>query len=212
MSELQTTIATEINRHHELASLRADEAVHHAIEAGKLLLQVKASMPHGQFLRWLEKNIGVSDRQARRYMAAAQGKPAPIRAPNRTPVSTSPDAGKGRAITAAARGGAAVPEHLLQWFAQPAFDPVPGHWYSTVTANGAVWLVPSLEHPEHFHISRLTEEHFDGTRRPVPAWMVETYLQTVFNVQDPMALKWNASQRPGLFRPFGEPEVEATGA
>lgn len=87
-----TTWATDINHHHTQACLRAGEAVNHAIEAGKLLMHVKSRLPHGEFGDWLGKNLDVTDRQARRYMAAAQGKPVPARAiaSNRTPVSVLP--------------------------------------------------------------------------------------------------------------------------
>ena len=82
-------LASEINHHHQLACLRAGEAVSHAVEAGKLLLAVKATLPHGEFGDWLQSNIRVTPRQAQRYMAAAQGKPTPVRAlaSNTTPVS-----------------------------------------------------------------------------------------------------------------------------
>ena len=46
----------------------------HAIKAGKLLLQAKAQLPHGQFLPWLESNCWGSARQAQRYMRAAKSK------------------------------------------------------------------------------------------------------------------------------------------
>lgn len=82
-------LASDINHHHQLACLRADEAVSHAVQAGKLLLNVKATLPHGEFGDWLQSNIQVTPRQAQRYMAAAQGKPVPVRAlaSNTTPVS-----------------------------------------------------------------------------------------------------------------------------
>ena len=83
------TWATDINHHHQQACLRAGEAINHAIEAGKLLIAVKQRLPHGEFGNWLEKNIQVTQRQAQRYIAAAQGKPVPVRAiaSNTTPVS-----------------------------------------------------------------------------------------------------------------------------
>ena len=83
------TWAADINHHHQQACLRAGEAINHAIEAGKLLIAVKQRLPHGEFGGWLEKNIQVTQRQAQRYIAAAQGKPVPVRAiaSNATPVS-----------------------------------------------------------------------------------------------------------------------------
>jgi hypothetical protein len=74
------TVASQINQHHKLACTLAGQAVSHAIEAGKLLLSVKESLPHGGFGDWVANNLDVSARQAQRYMGAAQGKPLPIRA------------------------------------------------------------------------------------------------------------------------------------
>ena len=48
--------AAEINREHNLAVGFAAKAVEHARRAGELLLQVKASLPHGAFLPWVEAN------------------------------------------------------------------------------------------------------------------------------------------------------------
>ena len=80
LTEVKSDIAAEINRHHGLAVARAGEAIQHVIAAGKLLLEVKAALPHGQFGEWMAANIQVSARQAQRYIAVAQGKPLPVRA------------------------------------------------------------------------------------------------------------------------------------
>lgn len=82
-TEITTTaadMAAEINRLHGIAVARAGEALQYAADAGKLLLEVKASLPHGEFVAWVEKNLSVSVRQAQRYISVAQGKPQPIRA------------------------------------------------------------------------------------------------------------------------------------
>jgi hypothetical protein len=224
--QLRANIAEEINQHHEIAIARADEAIHHASQAGKLLLEVKAALPHGQFLAWVQQHVRVSVRQAQRYMAVAEGKPAPIRALGSKSDTVShlpkPEEVDRNPITPGSR----VPKDVQDWFDSPAFCPTPGHWYWTTSDKlGALWLVPSLEHPEHFHISRFYDAPgheqqqadadpegwdgrslYDGTKRPVPAWMVESYLQTVFGVEDPLSLKWEHALKPGLSRPFGEPE------
>ena len=72
-------LASEINEAHAQAIRHAGTAIDFAKQAGALLLQVKNELAHGEFLPWLEANCTVSDRQARRYMASAQGKPLPIR-------------------------------------------------------------------------------------------------------------------------------------
>jgi hypothetical protein len=86
---LMTTRADEINTAHHHAMTHADKAVEFARQAGELLLTVKHDLPHGEFVTWLESNINVTPRQAQRYMAAAQGKPLPVRklASKTTPVS-----------------------------------------------------------------------------------------------------------------------------
>ena len=197
---IRVTIANEINSHAEQATAKANEAMHHAIEAGKLLLEVKASLAHGQFGEWLETNVKVSARQAQRYMAAAEGKPTPIRS-----LSSKYD----------------TVSHLTDW-PVPTWTPTPGHWMFTVTEDGAAWwVVPSLEHPGFFHISKLHQDPeakpdpnqpegdgqslFDGTKRPVRADVVELMLQS-FGMKEPVNADWESREKAGLSRPFGEPE------
>lgn len=78
--QVDRTIAAEINRWHALASEHAEKAIEHARRAGALLLQVKGKLLHGEFLPWVLANVHVTPRQAQRYMAAAAGKPLPVRA------------------------------------------------------------------------------------------------------------------------------------
>jgi hypothetical protein len=227
MNNLSTTIAADINRHHEEACAKADEAISHAIEAGKLLLQVKASLGHGQFLPWVRAHLTVGVRQAQNYIAAAQGKPTPIRsAPNAKQVAHLTDAkpvtqshqchtDTSDAVSRHVTQAVEMPADLEKWLGRPSFCPAIGYWHCASDASGGYWIVPSVQHPECFHISRLSpedetgESFFDGTRRPVPAYMVESYLTTTFGLTDPVALKWSSIQRLGLDRPFGEPEVAA---
>jgi hypothetical protein len=42
------------------------------IDVGKDLLQVKAQLEHGQFVRWVESECGINKRTAQRMMAAAE--------------------------------------------------------------------------------------------------------------------------------------------
>ena len=82
--QVLATVAAEIEEHHVAAETLAAEAVAHAVEAGKLLIEVKAALPHGQFGQWIAANVSVSARQAQRYIAAAQGrKPTTIKAAKR---------------------------------------------------------------------------------------------------------------------------------
>ena len=209
--QLRASIADEINQHHEIAIARADEAIHHASEAGKLLLEVKAALPHGQFLAWVQQHVRVSVRQAQRYMAVAEGKPAPIRAlgSKSDTVSHLPEL--------ADPSPAAWPA--------PTWWPLAGHWMSTVLPDAAYWVVPALKHPGFFHVSKFYssadplpvnegkpapvdwdgESYFDGTRRPVRADVVEAFLKHL-GLTDPAGASWDCIRREGLERPFGEPE------
>lgn len=62
-----------INLEHQLATSKAVEAVQHATTCGLLLLQVKASLSHGEWLPWLNGEIDsgrlqVGTRQVQKYM------------------------------------------------------------------------------------------------------------------------------------------------
>lgn len=220
MTTITTNVAQEINRHHAQASAKADQAVAHAVAAGKLLLEVRASLPHGGFLPWLAGHVSVSARQAQRYMAAAQGRPMPIRAPAKaTPVShsTGTEAATGSPCHAMSRHvtqGGFVPDTLSKWLTNPAFRPAVGYWHSASDESGGYWVVPSAQYPACFHVSRLGAEDerggscFDGTRQPVPGFLVERTLKAM-GLAEPMALVWSSVHKAGLHRPFGEPEVIA---
>jgi hypothetical protein len=65
-----------INEEHRLANRCAGEAVKHATNCGLMLLQVKASLKHGDWLPWLAGEIEsgglqVKARQTRSYMQLA---------------------------------------------------------------------------------------------------------------------------------------------
>lgn len=74
MSAITTSTIDKINSEHRAALHRADQAIEHAKRAGELLMRVKAELPHGEFLPWIDATLEVSRRQAQRYMRAAQGK------------------------------------------------------------------------------------------------------------------------------------------
>ena len=69
----------EINLEYRLANAKAKEAVQHAANCGRMLLQVKASLAHGEWLPWLDGEIEagrleVGSTQARVYMRIAANK------------------------------------------------------------------------------------------------------------------------------------------
>jgi|HubBroStandDraft_6_1064221.scaffolds.fasta_scaffold03971_13 hypothetical protein len=63
-------LAAEIQAAHAAALAAARTSVEKAVEAGKLLIEAKAALPHGQWLPWL-RDIGLSPRTAQRYMQLA---------------------------------------------------------------------------------------------------------------------------------------------
>lgn len=63
-----TNQAAEIRRHHDAVHAAARTAIEHALAAGRLLAEVKAALPHGDFEGWLAANCQFSARTARRYM------------------------------------------------------------------------------------------------------------------------------------------------
>jgi hypothetical protein len=63
-------LAAEIRSAHEGVELAARTAAEGAIAAGKALIEAKALLPHGAWLRFLA-DAGVQERTAQRYMALA---------------------------------------------------------------------------------------------------------------------------------------------
>ena len=68
-------LATDINREHELAEQAARTAVEHAMKAGELLTEAKATVAHGEWLPWLKTNVVFSERTAQAYMRIAREVP-----------------------------------------------------------------------------------------------------------------------------------------
>ncbi len=67
-----TSLASEIKRLHGMADTSAKDAVRYALEAGKLLLQAKSTIPHGDFQKWVKEQLGLPPRRAQRYLQAAR--------------------------------------------------------------------------------------------------------------------------------------------
>ena len=64
----------KINLLHTKAQQSAETAVASAVEAGRLLLEIKRSLKHGEFIAYAKEHLKVSVRQCQRYMEAANGK------------------------------------------------------------------------------------------------------------------------------------------
>jgi len=61
-------LAVQINTYHKQATECANKAVEYAFKAGELLLEAKATVKHGEWLKWLENNFEDSERTAQTYM------------------------------------------------------------------------------------------------------------------------------------------------
>jgi hypothetical protein len=192
MNTIQTNLAADINRLHNLASLSADEAVAHAKQAGMLLLEAKASMKHGDWLPWLEANITVSPRQVQRYLHVAQGRPLPIRMEAaHKPAPIKNDTVSHLEVTA--------PGSFSGEPDAPQFVPDASLCHAHATADAMFLVEPSQRHSGFFFVSRLDadDEHYDCTRRPVGAEWVEMNLQH-FGLAEPSAVAWRVRPSTGV--------------
>ena len=63
--------ADVINEAHRLAQESAGAAVDYAIRCGRLLVEKKKSVPHGEWIPWIEEHCEFSHNRASRYMKAA---------------------------------------------------------------------------------------------------------------------------------------------
>jgi hypothetical protein len=65
-------LAAAITAAHQAHRASAIESAASGIEAGRLLIEAKGLVSHGQWALWLESNVGFSERTARRYMQLAR--------------------------------------------------------------------------------------------------------------------------------------------
>jgi len=61
-------LAERINAEHRACESAVNSALTHAMNAGGMLSEAKAALPHGAFGTWLKENFAGSDRTARAYM------------------------------------------------------------------------------------------------------------------------------------------------
>jgi hypothetical protein len=69
-------LAERINVEHQQAEAALNHGVEHALAAGRMLVEAKAQIPHGEWLPWLAQNFEGSQRTARTYMLVANRWPA----------------------------------------------------------------------------------------------------------------------------------------
>lgn len=159
-----TAHAIKINEQHNLANACAQKAVAHAQEAGKLLLEAKEKLGHGEWLPWLQTNCQFSARAAQGYMRLAKEIPK-LDELNTQRVAHMPlrqalaalsqhDDGPDQRMIAARQNG--------QRFSN-------SHQYFTNFRNKLVAVSPSAQHPDHFFVEVVDTEVWiaEGFFRPL---------------------------------------------
>jgi hypothetical protein len=193
MEILETNIV-EINRLHSLAQASAYDAIKYAKQAGLLLIDTKKRLKHGDFQHWVSNHLGVSMRQAQRYMAVAQGKPVAMRQ--------------------LAEKSDTVVSLLEKFLDKSLFIPELGHKYETVvwtSGTEALWvrIDPFKPLQEHNYLIRCFTHKEDGfdklgfmdqTIKPVPAALVNATLKS-FGLEEPQSANWNISPSEGFNKP-----------
>ena len=155
-------IIDQINTHHKNATNHVEDAVESAKAAGALLLQVKASLPHGMFTTWLKNNIDVSERQVQRYMAAAKGKIVPL--------LLSVDKNDTMSVLQTKVQSKGI-------WKNGKWAPEPGCIYLFKEDGGTYWVLPSTLDDRWFHVCK----HYHGPRMSTDGFYRH---YTIFSVVD----------------------------
>lgn len=74
-AEALDDLAGRINESYAKCVSALKVSTQHAIEVGKLLIEAKAKVPHGQWLPWIKENCDFSESLARKYMKVAEELP-----------------------------------------------------------------------------------------------------------------------------------------
>ena len=82
MNEIDTNTAQKINAIHQELTIIARKGIDMAIEIGRLLIEKKAELSHGEFGIWIKDNLIFTDRTARNYMRLFENKDRVIEAEN----------------------------------------------------------------------------------------------------------------------------------
>jgi hypothetical protein len=210
------TIITQINSHHQNAMAQANSAIDSAKAAGELLLKAKAALPHGTFTKWLHDHLNVSERQAQRYMAAAQGKAVPLLGlAGKT--DTVSDLKKSKRSTGV--------------WKNEKWRPEAGCFYLFREGDATYWVHPSTKAGLWLHVCKhysgarmstdgfirewnifgkvtdqdLTSQFYVGTTRPLGYIGVEGVLKSYGLTNLRESLSCGIKTDDGFERPFGEP-------
>jgi Protein of unknown function (DUF3102) len=167
MGEIQKldTLAESINTEHRACEAAVASAVDHAVAAGEMLLEVKHSLKHGGWLKWLDANFEGSRRHAQRYMQLAEHKGQL----NATRVSHSSITGALRELQGAKHAEEERRQRAER--AEAASKPEAwsgGHWLplEVMWHSPRSWLLSNSYEPSEYKKKELTQAIGQFTRVP----------------------------------------------
>jgi hypothetical protein len=190
-NDVTTGLASKINEAHAEAVQAAQSALLHAREAGRLLIEAKAALPHGAWAEWLRENVSFSHRTANAYMRVAD-RWEEIQANSQSSANLSIDG----ALKLLAAPREEEPE--LAEDGEPDWLPAPGQIAIGTTPGLAFWIVPSAEH-ERFYYYTIFREDADGSEavvgsvRPVRDVALVQFIDVHLDEDLPLAaLEWTS--------------------
>ena len=216
MTVTTADIAKRIVQAHEAANAAMRGAVEHAFRAGELLTEAKEKLPHGSFSVFCA-SLPFAPTTARGYMRLARLDLADRQRVAVLPLRTALlEIAKGQPAKPVLSAQAALllePGMDSPYLHTPSWTPTPGHWNYCFTENGDYHVVPSLEHPGRWHVSRLDDlapddSRCDVTHMPVRSDEVEMYLQS-FGLDRPLDSSWSKTAAAGMSTPWGMPTTTA---
>jgi hypothetical protein len=136
------------------------------IEIGKLLLEAKAQLPHGQYLPWIRAELGISQSTAWRFTQAAQGKPLKIFKANDLLAQKNPE--REQEGPPSAKNGRAIIEILRPFLQELREQRTEFRQLEEQRASRITWLLEQQQALEEDDILALLEEElftFAGIRQ-----------------------------------------------
>jgi hypothetical protein len=158
----------------------ADRAITCAAQVGNLLIEVKSKVGHGNFTPWIEQNLNVTARQARRYMSTALGRSEKVLLEHKT-------------------------DMMSDLKELPIFLPLPGFSYALLNEKSTAALASvewSKRFPAFFFVivfdgAEEGQSGYSYSPRPVEGIAVHGYLQH-YGISDPKTCNWRFSKSDGV--------------
>ena len=180
MTVIDRETVDQINKLIRDAHSSADRAITCAAQVGALLIEVKSKVGHGNFTPWVEQNLNVTARQARRYMSTALGRSEKVVLERKSDIMSD------------------LKEVSI-------FIPLPGFSYillnekSTDVLASVEW---SKRFPAFFFVTVFdgAEEGQPGysySPRPIEGVAVDAYLKH-YGISDPKTGNWRFSKSDGV--------------